>query len=123
MDAPEVNTATTSGNSSEAAAKEQILASPAWNQAYDEFQNWLASQAIYTPADDRRESSEFVAQIQSMSASELQGFLNDWQAKLRVLNGRDSQDAQQWLGQYLSVLADGFRAELLVKWGLLTFRT
>ncbi len=53
-----------------------------------------------------------------MPASELQGFLDDWQAKLRVLNGRDSQDAQQWLGQYLSVLADGIRRRTLSEMGL-----
>ena len=121
LGAAEVNTATTGGNSSEAAAKEQILASPAWNQAYDEFQNWLASQAIYTPADVARIKANLLAQIQSMSASELQGFLNDWQAKLKVLNGKDFQDAQQWLGEYLSVLADGFRRRTLSDFGLADF--
>ena len=114
----EVNPATAAAAPSDAALKENILASPAWKQAYDEFQKWLASQAIYTPAEIAQIQASLTAQIQSMPASELQGFLDDWQAKLRVLNGRDSQDAQQWLGQYLSVLADGFRRRTLTEMGL-----
>ncbi len=55
--AAEVNPATAAAAPSDAAIKESILASPAWKQAYDEFQKWLASQAIYTPAE--------IAQIQA----------------------------------------------------------
>ncbi len=84
----------------------------------DEFQKWLASQAIYTPADVQRITANLKAQIQAMPANELQGFLDDWQAKLKVLNGKDFQDAQQWLGEYLSVLTDGFRRQTLKDLGL-----
>jgi hypothetical protein len=103
---------------SDAAAKEKILAGPAWKQVYDEFQKWLASQAIYTPADVERIKANLKAQVQSLPASELQGFVDDWQAKLKVFNGKDFQDAQQWLGEYLSVLADGFRRRTLKNLGL-----
>ena len=104
--------------SGEATAKEAILASPQWNQVYDEFQKWLVSQAIFTPADIDRIKSNLLAQIRVASASELQEILDDWQAKLKVLNGRDFQDAQQWLGEYLSVFADGVRRRRLQTLGL-----
>jgi hypothetical protein len=116
--AAEVNPVTAAAAPSDAALKESILASSAWKQASDGFQKWLASQAIYTPAEIAQIQASLTAQIQSMPASELQGFLDDWQAKLKVLNGRDSQDAQQWLGQYLSVLADGIRRRSLSEMGL-----
>ena len=105
-------------SASEAAAIEAILASAQWNQAYDQFQKWLASQTIYTPAEIERVTSNLLTQIKSASASELQGILDDWQARLKVLNGKDTQDAQQWLGEYLSVFADGFRRRRLQELGL-----
>lgn len=107
--------------SSEVPAKEKLLASPQWKQMYSEFQKWLASQPIYTPSDIKRINANLAAQIQAMSASEVQGYLGDWQAKLNVLKGKDFQDAQQWLGQYLSVLADGYRRGTLRDLGLSDF--
>jgi hypothetical protein len=53
-----------------------------------------------------------------MPASELQGFLDDWQARLKVLNGQDFQEAQQWLGEMMSVMVDGFRRQTLKDLGL-----
>ncbi len=84
----------------------------------DEYQQWLASQVIYTPADIQRISANLSAQIQSLPADEMQGFINDWLAKLKVLNGKNFQDAQQWLGTYLSVLTDGYRRQTLKQLGL-----
>jgi len=104
--------------SSDEAAKAKIMASPQWRQANEEFQKWLATQAIYTPDDIARIKAKQLAQIQAMPASELQGFLDDWQARLKVLNGQDFQEAQQWLGQMLSVMADGFRRQTLKDLGL-----
>ncbi len=109
---------TVAPNPSDAATKAKILASKEWKQAYDEFQKWLTTQAIYTPADVERIKANLAAQIQALPASELQGFLDDWQARLKVLNGQDFQDAQQWLGEYLSVVTDGFRRRTLQDLGL-----
>ena len=81
-------------------------------RCYDEFEKWLGSQAIFTPADIDRINSNLLGQIRVASAGELQG-TDDRQAKLKVLNGRDFQDAQQWLGEYLSVFADGVRRRRL----------
>jgi len=35
-----------------------------------------------------------------------------------VLNGQDFQDAQQWLGEYMSALSDGYRTKTLKALGL-----
>ncbi len=104
--------------SAEAAAKAKIMASDAWKQMADEYQKWLNSQAIYTPDDVNRMNAKQAAQMQAMPAGEMQDFLNDWLAKLKVLNGKDFQDAQQWLGEYMSALSDGYRAKTLKEMGL-----
>ena len=112
---------TGAANVSESATKAKIIASAEWKQAYNDFQKWLASQIIYTPAEIEQINANLAAQIQAMPASELQDFLRDRQAKLQVLNGKEFQDAQQWLGEYLSVLADGFRLQTLRNIGLTDF--
>ncbi len=106
--------ATTSG----ADLKQQILSSPEWKQIDKEYQSWLNSQVIYTPADIQRINANLAAQIQAMPAEDMQGFVNDWKAKLKVLNDKNFQDAQQWLGSYLSVLTDGYRRQRLQQLGL-----
>jgi hypothetical protein len=106
------------GESAEAAEKAKIMAGPAWTQVSDEFQKWLSTQVIYTPADVNRIKANLAAQIHAMPPGELQGFLDDWQARLKVLNGKDFQEAQQWLGEFLSVLADGYRRQTLKNLGL-----
>jgi len=103
---------------SDEAAKAKIMASPAWRQANEGFQKWLESQTIYTPEDIARIKAKQLSQIRAMPASELQGFLDDWQARLKVLNGQDFQEAQQWLGEMMSVMVDGFRRQTLKDLGL-----
>ena len=110
--------ATEAAGSSEAAAKAKIMASDAWKQMAAEYQKWLNSQAIYTPDDINRINAKLAAQVQSMPAADMQDYLNDWNAKLKVLNGKDFQDAQQWLGEYMSALTDGYRAKTLKQMGL-----
>lgn len=111
-------TVAASSPTTDATAKEILMASPLWKEMYAEFQKWLSSQTIYTDADVQRINANLTAQLRAMPVSELEGFLNDWQAKLDVLQGRDFQDAQQWLGQYLSAFADGFRRRTLQNLGL-----
>ena len=100
------------------AAKAKILASDAWKQVMSEYQKWVSSQAIYTPDDVKKMNAKISAAIQSMSASDLQEYLDDWQAKLKVLNGQNFQDAQAWLGAYLEPCTDGYRAKTLKQLGL-----
>lgn len=104
--------------SSDSAAKAKIMASNEWKQMAAEYQKWLTSQVIYTPEDIKRINARLAAQMQSMPSSEMQDFLNDWLAKLKVLNGKNFQDAQQWLGEYMSALTDGYRSKTLQNLGL-----
>jgi len=83
-----------------------------------EFQQWLASQVIYTPEDVQQINAKLAAQIQAMPASEMQEYMDQWQAKLKVLDGKNFQEAQAWLGAYLLPCADGYRAQVLKQLGL-----
>ena len=110
--------ATSGGSSADADAKAKIMASAPWKQVMNEYQKWLSTQAIYTPADIKRINANLAAQIQAMPAADMQDFLDQWQAKLQVLNGKDFQQAQAWLGEYMSALTDGYRNRVLKKLGL-----
>lgn len=100
------------------AEKAKILASDGWKQVISEYEKWVTSQAIYTTDDVKRMNAKISAAVQSMSASDLQEYLDDWQAKLKVLNGQNFQEAQAWLGAYLEPCTDGYRAKTLKQLGL-----
>jgi hypothetical protein len=107
-----------SGAAADAALRDKIMTSDAWKQVDSEFQNWLSQQTIYTPAEVNRINHKLAAQIRSMPTSDLQGFLDDWQAKLKVLLGKNFQEAQNWLGQYMVNMADGYQRNYLKRMGL-----
>jgi hypothetical protein len=105
-------------NSSDAATRASIMASDQWKQVGTAYQKWLSTQPIYTPNQIKRINEKLDAQIRNMPTSELQGFLDDWQAKLKVLNGKNFQEAQDWLGAYMTNMADGYRRNYLHDMGL-----
>ncbi len=105
-------------NSSEEAKKNQILSSDRWKKVEQEFSNWLAVQVVYTPQQVEQLKAKLKAEIQRMSAAELEQFLDQWNAKLKVLLGQDAAETREWLGQYLSVIADGARQRFLDKLGI-----
>jgi hypothetical protein len=107
-----------SSASADAALRAKIMASAEWKRIGDEYQSWLSTQPIYTPGQIKRINDNLAAQIQSMSASDLQDFMSDWQAKLKVLNGKNFQEAQNWLGAYMTNMADGYRRNYLKSLGL-----
>lgn len=111
--------ATTSATTqSDAALKAEIISSERWKRVQQEFAQWLSVQVIYTPAQVERLKAKLSSEVQKMSASELQQFLDQWDAKLKVLLGKDASQAREWLGQYLSVIADGYRPKFLAKVGI-----
>jgi hypothetical protein len=73
---------------------------------------------VYTPKQAEQLKARLAAQVRTMSAEELQAFLNEWDAKLKVALGKDASEARVWLGMNLSVMADGYRQEFLKKLGL-----
>ena len=114
--APAVDSA--AQQSAEAAKKSQILASDRWKQVEQQFAKWLSVQVVYTPAQVERMKAKLAAEVKNMSAVELQQFLDQWDAKLKILLGNDAGEAREWLGQNLSVIADGFRKQFLQELGI-----
>jgi hypothetical protein len=107
-----------SASNSGAATRAKIMSSDEWKQVYTGYQKWLSTQPIYTPKQINRINEKLDAQISNMPTSELQSFLDDWQAKLKVLNGKNFQEAQDWLGAYMTNMADGYRRNYLHAMGL-----
>ena len=95
------------------------MATDEWKQVYTGYQKWLSTQPIYSPNQIKKINDKLDAQIRNMPTSELQGFLNDWQAKLKILNGKNFQEAQNWLGAYLTNMADGYKRNYLHSMGLI----
>ena len=97
----------------EASQKAIILSSDRWKQVQKQFDEWMSVQVVFTPQQAEEYRAKLKAQAQNMSAEELEAFLSEWAAKLEVLRGKDATEARAWLGQNLSIMADGFRKEFL----------
>lgn len=108
---------------SENSAKAQILNSPRWKQMIEEFNKWLSIQVVYSPQQVQDIKSRLQVEIQTMSASDLQQFLDQWDAKLKVLLGKDAAEAREWVGQFLSVAADGYRKKVFDRLGITNIST
>jgi hypothetical protein len=103
---------------SEMSAKTQILNSPRWKQMMEEFDKWLSLQVVYSPQQVQEIKSRLSVEIQRMSSAELQQFMDQWDAKLKVLLSKDAGEAREWLGQFLSVAADGYRKKVFERLGI-----
>ncbi|MCC7086224.1 MAG: hypothetical protein IT427_14570 [Pirellulales bacterium] len=106
------------GSKPDAAAKELILDSSRWREMQKEFHEWLSMQVVYSPQQVAEIKARLAAEIEKMSAAELQQFLDQWEAKLKVLLGQDATEGREWLGQFLSVAADGYRKQVFQRLGI-----
>ena len=76
-----------------------------------------------TAAPDRAPDAKQVEQIKASfnervakaSAQELQFILDDMDAKFKLLDTKEAQDTRAWMAQYLSLLADKKRDEVVRK--------
>ncbi len=93
--------------------KQEILHSPEWRRAMFEFSEWLTAQTIYTPAQVAQIKDQFNHRVAAMDARELAYMLNDMEAKFHIMSTPEAREARAWMAQYLSVLSDRKRAELL----------
>ena len=82
-------------------------------RAMFERNEWLRIQNVYPPDEVTRIKSDFSARVDQMSASELQFVLSDLEAKFRILDTQQSRETRAWLGNYLSIISDRRRDELL----------
>ena len=93
--------------------KVAIMNSPRWRRAIFELGEWLSAQAIYTPTQVRNIKADFNHKVEKMSPHDLEYLLDDLDAKFKVLDTPEAQDARSWVAQYLSVMSDQRRAEAL----------
>ena len=95
------------------ARKAEIMNSERWRRAIFELGEWLSAQEIYTPDEVRRIKSNFNRRVAAMSSYELDYLLDDLDAKFKILDTPEAKEARNWVGQYLSVMSDQKRSEVL----------
>jgi hypothetical protein len=95
------------------ARKAEIMNSPRWRRAIFELGEWLSAQKIYTPQQVHGIKADFNKRVAAMSSYELDYLLDDLDAKFKILETPEARDARDWVGQYLSVMSDRKRAEVL----------
>jgi len=95
------------------ARKAEIMYGPHWRRAVFELGHWLDSQEIYTPEQVARIKQDFNARVAKMSSYELEYLLDDLDEKFKVMDSPEAKEARAWVGQYLSVMSDRKRAEVL----------
>ncbi|MFN9367330.1 MAG: hypothetical protein ACK6CT_00980 [Planctomycetia bacterium] len=93
--------------------KARLLAGGRWRRAVFEFDEWLATQPVYTPAEVRRIKADLAARVAEMSSYEIEYLLDALEAKLTILDSSRAREARDWLGRYLAVMAAWRRADLL----------
>ncbi len=96
-----------------APSKAEILASPEFRRVIFEFNEWLTAQPIYTPQQVADIKNQFNHRVAEMNAQELLALLNDMEAKMQVINTPEAREARAWMAQYLSVMSDRKRSEVL----------
>jgi hypothetical protein len=100
----------------DAAAKKQILDSPAWREAMRGFNEWLSVQVTYDKEQAAQIKVRMKEKVNKMSAAQLRSFLEDMQKKLAILGSKEGIDARNWAEGYLTVLttarAEAFRKQL-----------
>lgn len=105
--------ATQPPSTDDAARKASLMAGERWRRATFEFDQWLARQPVYTPAQVRKIRADLATRIETMSSFELEYLLDTLEGKLAVLESPAAEDAREWLGRYLAVMADRKRQEVL----------
>ncbi len=95
------------------ARKAEIMNSARWRRAIFELGEWLSTQQLYSPQEVHNIKVDFNRRVAGMSSYELDYLLDDLDAKFKVMDTPEARDAKQWLGQYLSVMSDQKRSEVL----------
>ncbi|RLS50762.1 MAG: hypothetical protein DWH87_01475, partial [Planctomycetota bacterium] len=82
------------------AAKAEILQSSRWRRAIFELGEWLSVQKIYPPREVQRIKADFNTKVMKMSPQELEYLLDDLEAKFKIIEAPEAQEARAWVGQY-----------------------
>jgi hypothetical protein len=74
--------------------------------------SWLAAQPVYSPDRVQRIKSDLATRTAGMTSYELEYMLDGLDEKINILESAEATDAREWVGRYLSVMADDRRAKL-----------
>src|SRR6266566_4383065 len=77
----------------DSAAKQEIFASKAWQQAMAGLNEWLSVQVIYDQREVPQLKRDLVARLNKMSAPELRNYLADLQQKLAIMASPEAAEA------------------------------
>ncbi len=88
------------GSPLEKQAQQEILTSPRWTKAKQQFDEWLSVQTAYNKAEVEVLKSELRNRIESMSAQELISFLEEMETKIVILMNPATTDARRWVAAY-----------------------
>jgi len=83
--------------------KQAILNSREWQEVRRSLQQWLSVQKIYSRSEVATMKAQIESKIASMSADELQQFVDDTRDKVKILLSPEGEDARAWLAQYMAV--------------------
>ena len=96
----------------DAAAKQKIFASPAWQQAMEGLNEWFTVQVIYPQREVPRLKNELVERVNKMSAPELRGYLADLEQKLKIMSSPEAAKVRAYTAYNLSVASDAYAAQI-----------
>ena len=93
-------------------SKQEILSSARWQRAEQALEDWLSVQNLYTPAEIDQLEARCTARVDAMNLEQLRKYLRDMEARLDVLLSPEVQQARDWVGSYMAVLAAPHREKL-----------
>jgi hypothetical protein len=97
----------------DAALRTQVFESSAWRRAMFEVNEWLRTQRVYTPQQVEEMRAQFRRRVDEMSGADLKLLLGDLETKLEIIDTPQAREAKAWMGEYVAVLAERRRAEVL----------
>jgi hypothetical protein len=102
-------------DSADAAERDEILQGPVWRETMRSWDAWLTVQQVYDKDQVKKLKRQLAERVERMSATELEEFLEDLQAKLQILSGAEARDARRWLSDTLSVASDKYATKVRAK--------
>ncbi|MEO2046047.1 MAG: hypothetical protein ABGX16_05680 [Pirellulales bacterium] len=98
---------------SEQAARKIILDSAHWRETRAKFKQWLSVQSVYDSQQLVRQENDLKQHIGSLSAAELQQFLDAMDERLDVLLSPGMDQARTWVDHYYTEKAQRKMAKKL----------
>jgi hypothetical protein len=111
--APAKPAATGAAAEAEAAKKAAILNSSRWRRMMFELNEWYTVQPFYDKKQVEQLKANVAASVAKMTSSELEFMLEDMDAKFKLINSPEAQEARNWIGHYLTMASGKKREEML----------